>query len=327
MVRRVLRCALLALVAAWIVACGGAPAPAPTVRAAPRPSGDARSFLAPYDLRFAVDFAAVRMTPFADDAGALARAAGIFQRFAGGALIDPVRDIDLAGASTREASWGSRGVVGERWRLVLRHRLEDEDALGRLERGALANGEALRWRESQGVRSALLPGEAARATPHVVMLSAPHEVVVVPEDELIDAVAIARDQLAHRITPDDVVEPVFVLAPRVFATADVTTLPPLLAGRGALSASGTALWTGTEVQVEIIVRFGSSAAAASAQTDLTTTLSQFRGNNPFLVSLGLAGWVDRTALAVVGDTLVLTTSGDGAESTALCRALAALASS
>lgn len=287
-----------------------------------RPAGEPRSFLTPHDLRVVVDHRTLRMLPFSDDVDTLYRVSGIFQRFAGGVGVDPLRDIDRVGASTREAEWTSRGVVGERWRLVLRHRLPDEDAIARLERSALANGDVLRWRESQGLRSALLPDRLGRGVPHVLLLSAASELVVVPEDELIDAVTTVRDHAGRRTAPDQVIEPALALDPGVFVEAEGTVLPRMLETIGASHARGTARWTGARVEVHLVISFADEGSASSARTAFETQIASFRGNNPFLTSLGIAGWVERLSFRASGRDLVVDTSGDAAEAGALARAIA-----
>jgi len=311
-----------ACLAVTLLGCGAAPS-APIVHATPRPTGEPRAFLAPADMRLVLDHAALRMMPFAPEVGALYRASGLFQRFAGSALFDPLRDLDRVGASSRDVTWTSRGVAGERWRVVLRHHLSDAEALSRLERGALANGEELHWRNSQGLRSALLPGELSRGVPHVVLLSAPQEVVLVPEDELIDAVTTVRDHEARREYREAVIEPGLVLPSGVFLSGSSRTLPPSLSSAGAIEARGTGRWDGSQVELEVRVSFTDEASATAADAQLTALMGQFTGNNPFLVSLGLAGWITRLTTDAAGAELVVRTHGDGVEAAALCRAIAA----
>lgn len=304
-----------------LLGCGAAPTP--PIAVPPRPSGEPRAFLEPSDTRLVLDHAALRMMPFAADVGAIYQASGLFQRFGANALFDPLRDLDRVGASSRDVTWGSRGVIGERWRVVLRHRLSDEEALSRLERGALANGDELHWRNSQGLRSALLPGEISRGVPHVLLLSAPREIVLVPEDELIDAVTTVRDHEARRVTRDAVIEPGLVLRDGVFASGTSRTLPTALSDAGAVGARGTARWDGREVHVELRVAFEDEPTARAAETQFNAVLARFTGNNPFLVGLGLDGWLQHTTSGVRGAELVVWTRGDGDEASRLCRLIAA----
>lgn len=273
------------------------------------------------------------MLPFAPDIDALYRSSGLLQRLVGGTLgagptgVDPLRDIDLVAASTHVAAWSARGVVAERWRLVLRHRLTEADVLGRLERGALAHGDALRWRHSQGLRSGLLPSDLSRGVPHVVLLSAFSELVIVPEDELVDAALTARDHLLRRSHPEQLIEPSLARfdpderAPGVILELDGTTLPQVLSTMGATSVHGAAVWTGARVEVQVVLSFADASGASGAEAALETQLAGFRGNNPVLTSLGIAGWIDRLAFTANGSDLTIGTSGDEVETGALLRAI------
>ena len=324
---------LVAAAMVCVAGCGGTRAARPALAPLDRPTGPARSFLEPHDLRIAVDHRTLRMLPFAPDIDALYRSSGLLQRLVGGTLgggpagLDPLRDVDLVAASTHVAAWSARGVVAERWRLVLRHRLTEADVLGRLERGALAHGDTLRWRHSQGLRSGLLPSDLSRGVPHVVLLSALSELVIVPEDELADAALTARDHLLRRSRPEQLIEPALARfdqddgVPGVLLELDGTTLPQVLETMGAISVHGTAVWTGGRVEVQVVLSFADASGASSAAAALAAQLAGFRGNSPVLTSLGIAGWVDRLAFTANGSDLMVGTSGDALEAGALCRAI------
>lgn len=316
--------ALVLLVTLSLLGCGGA---APIVDGAadrPATNGPPRSFVAGGDLVLVLDHRVLRPLPFADAFGQLYLGSGLFRRFASSVPLDVLRDVDVVVAAGHGTRWGPSGLVASRWRAVLRHHLEEADAVARLEAGARAIGEPVAWRETHGLRSARLPGEAGRDVPHGLLLAAPFEAVIFPEDELPEVLATARDHEARRRVAGEAIEPSLALEEGVLASARGTSLPPFLTSHGATSAEGTVRWQTDRALVRIVLHFGAGGRPAAAATAIEAQLAPMRGN-ALLTTLGVGGWLDRLTLTPAGPDLVVETSGDATEVESLCRAIASFA--
>jgi hypothetical protein len=308
-----------------LVGCGAAPAPPPTVHDRPATNGPARSFVEGTDLVVVLDHRAVRALPFAADVAALYAGSGLFTRLVGRTSLDVVGDLDVVAFGGRSVRWESSGLVASRWRGVLRYRIAEADAIGRIETAARAVGEPIAWRSDRGLRLARLPGEGGRDVPHAIVMSAPGEAVVFPEDELEVALATARDHEARRRLAGEAIEPALSLEDGVFARAWGTSLPARLTTHGATRAEGTARWASGRALVRIVIHFASTTGPTGLAADVTALLATVRGN-PLLTTFGVAGWIDRLVLQPNGTDLVVETSGDAAEVSALCRLIGSGAS-
>lgn len=146
-----------------------------------------------------IDMARIRRSPIGVDIAGAIQASQSYQDWAAGSGLDPVADLDailLAG----DALYSDRRVI------VLRTTGDEARARDLVLRIALAHDVAPAWREQGGFAVAAYPDPALRV-PHVVVLTAAHEVVIAPEDDLARVLEVARDHAARRAGPDDLVEP------------------------------------------------------------------------------------------------------------------------
>lgn len=314
--------ALSCWIALCLAACGAAPAP-PTARRR-EVGADVRSFLTGSDLVVAVDHRTARGLGLAAELGTVYSLVPLVDRIMGHIPVDLVADVDAVAVGARETRW-SGGPTASRWRVVLHHRLGAE-ATARLEAGARAIGETTDWRESQGLRSARLPGEATRTVPHALMLAAPSVAVVFPEDEILDVLTTARDHEARREATDEPIEPALAFDPGVLASATATALPDAWTQRGATSAEATLRADGAVIRVRLVVHFARPEDAEAARAEADGQLAGMRGN-ALVASFGVAGLVDRLALHAEGADGIAETEGSAAEIGAALRAIALLLAS
>lgn len=151
-----------------------------------------------------IDMSRIRRSPVGPDIAGAIQASRSYQDWARGSGLDPVADLDailLAG----DALYSDRRVI------VLRTTGDEARARDLVLRIALAHDATPTWREEGGFAVATYPDPALRV-PHVVVLTAAHEVVIAPEDDLSRVLEVARDHAARRSTGDEVVEPQFSFA-------------------------------------------------------------------------------------------------------------------
>jgi hypothetical protein len=204
--------ATLAL-ARLLVACG--PAPSTTVEggggsagaeAEVAPSGPAPSFLPQgHKVLARLDLARVRRSPVAADVESALTATATWQALAGGSGIRPVQDLDAIVIA-------ADGMYSDRRVAVLRYVGTEADVRERLLRMSVARSIPLAWSESEGFAVSTLP--VAMPVPHAVVLTAPHEVVVCPTEDVARVAAVARDHALRRRggSPDAILEPHLELA-------------------------------------------------------------------------------------------------------------------
>lgn len=189
---------LLALLA---VGCGGGEAEAPeatetsggeTAVAEPAaPTGPPLSYL-PASARVVarLDMARVRRSPLSTDIASAIRSTTTWQRLAGGSGIDPVQDFDaiLVGA---DELYTDRRVV------VLRHPRTEAEVRERLLAMAIDRGAAPQWREVGGLPAISWPMDRV-SVPYSLVITAPHELVLAPDDDLERIATVAHDHAARR---------------------------------------------------------------------------------------------------------------------------------
>jgi hypothetical protein len=128
------------------------------------------------------------------------RATPTWQRFSGGSGIDPVQDLDtiLVGVDERN---DDRHIV------VLRHALDEAEVRQRVAATASDRDGVPEWRDVEGLTAITWPVERA-TVPYSLILTAPHELVLAPDDDLPRIAAVARDHATRRGSVQDaVIEP------------------------------------------------------------------------------------------------------------------------
>jgi hypothetical protein len=176
-----------------------------------------------------IDFARVRQSALAADISSAIRASETFRHLAGGSGLDPVQDLDamLVGA---DALYTDRRIV------VLRHRQSDAEIRQRVLAMAVDRGANPGWREVSGVSAIDWPiapaGEPQTSVNYSLVITAPHELVLAPSDELPRIANVARDHAARRgADVEQVIEPeLSAMRPLEIITASMSAPPPARAG-------------------------------------------------------------------------------------------------
>ena len=308
----------LVLMAWLLVACGGAAPPPARVR----PNGPAMSYLhLPHAFLLRVDCAAIRVTPIAGDVDTLWRASPLFDRLASSSSFDPIRDLDVMVTTTSTVVGWSGGPAAPRWRVVMRHHQDLAGARALLGTMASARGEAVVWREGQGLPSAILPGEISYQTPHAVALTALHEAVVAPDDELGTILTVARDQASRREADADVIEPGLLSSPGELVHAETTSPPPVLANLGASAARASVVRAGQGTAIHLELDFPSATLAQAVAVQARAQLAML-GANALVASMGLARPLLDAQVSVQGSTTKLDTTATFDELASALQALA-----
>jgi hypothetical protein len=169
---------------------------------APRvPSGPTPSFLpAGTKVIGRLDMARVRRSPLGPDISSAIRSTPTWQRLAGGAGLDPVRDFDAIVAGG-DALYTDRRVV------VLRHPHSEAEVRQRILGLAVDRGASPEWREVEGFSAVTWPMPQTSLT-YSLVITAPGELVLAPDDELGRIAEVARDHALRRAAgAGDVLEP------------------------------------------------------------------------------------------------------------------------
>lgn len=201
-----MRTTLASLTACLLLACGPSPSAAGAgtggsggedIHAAP--VGPPRSFL-PDGTRFRmrVDITRVRRSPVAPDLASALTATESYQAWAGSSGIEPIRDLDAILV-------GSAGAYADRRVIVLRYVGEEATIRDRILRMGIDHGVTPVWREVDGFAAVDYPDPSLPVV-HTLVLTAPHEMVLAPADDVARIVEVARDH-ADRRRADEIVEP------------------------------------------------------------------------------------------------------------------------
>lgn len=205
---------LAPLFALVLAACGPSPsaagsglAPAENTGGEARalPSGPPRSFL-PDDVRFRVrvDVSRIRRSPIAPDLASALTSTASYQAWAGSSGLQPIRDMDAVLV-------GSGGAYSDRRTIVLRYVGDEASIRDRILRMAVDHGTAPAWREVDGFAVVDYPDPALPVV-HTLVLTAPHELVLAPADELARVIEVAQDHAARR-RGDETIEPGLTFGP------------------------------------------------------------------------------------------------------------------
>ncbi len=268
-----------------------------------------------------IDCASIRGTPIAADVSTLWRSSPLFQELARGASFDPIRDLDVMVSTSGAVSSWQGGPAASRWRVVLRHHQDAAGARALLAQMARADGQALVWRGGQGIASAILPGEISSATPYAIVLTADHEAVIAPDDELPAILAVARDHEARRDAPSDPIEPSLASPLGELARVETTSAPPMLASMGVTAARATVMRSGQGSAIHVELDFPTTSQAQGFVAATQPLLPQL-AQSPTIVSLGLARPLETMQVIQHGASAALDTQASFDELRALFGALA-----
>lgn len=182
------------------------------------PTGPPPSFLVMPSRVFArVDVARIRSSPLAPDIASAIRSTQSWQTYAGSSGIDPIQTFDAIVV-------GADAVYADRRTILLRHTQTDAEVRDVILRMSVARGGAPTWTEEGGLAVAQPP--QTLTVPHAVVLTAEHEVVLTPVDDVGRVAGIAHDQAARRAVPTDAIDPSLAFAPNEVVVAHVDEPPP-----------------------------------------------------------------------------------------------------
>ncbi len=219
------------LTALLVTACGSS-ARAPEEASSEATSGEEAlaptpppSFL-PAEARVLVraDLARVRRSPIASELESTILATPTWQSLAGGTGVRPVSQLDAL-------LIGADGIYADRRVGVLRYVGTEGELRERLLEASVARSIPLAFREVGGF--AVTPLPVALPVEHSIVLTAAHEAVICPSDDVERVVAVARDHAARRAAggdPDAILEPQLALAPGEMATLSSSEPMPGRAG-------------------------------------------------------------------------------------------------
>lgn len=212
-----------------VVACthaGALPTPA-TPAAAPTPAPTPTPSFARDGSNAVIRFqlARVREAPFSAQLSAFIARSGTWTVLSAGSSADPVTDVDGMVCTSRPVSISSAGVVADRWIFVMRHAHSDDEVRHRIDRMSQSSGRTVVWSSTLGFASAPLPVPRSGFAQHAIVLTAPHEVVVGPVEDVERIARVAAIQ--HGPGSSGVVEP--GLAPETEREIAMIDLRPTLA--------------------------------------------------------------------------------------------------
>ena len=232
-------------------------------------SGPVRSFLPDgVRVRMRVDVTRIRRSPVGPDLSSALMATESFRAWAGSSGLDPIQDLDgiLIGG---DALYTNRRVI------VLRY-VGDESALrDRILRMSVDRGVTPAWREVSGFAVVDYP-DPNLPVPHVLVLTASHELVLAPADDLSRIVEVARDHAARRdaSSPDLNLEPAFVFEAGEVVSVDsedaMPTYPGYPAGPSRFTVRMTDDADGSHADLRIHGDFTSENDCTAARTFLET---------------------------------------------------------
>lgn len=168
-----------------------------------------------------IDVARIRASPIGPDISSAIRSTESWQRYAGSSGIDPIEAFD---AIVIRAD----AVYADRRTILLRHTQTDAQVREAILRMSVARGGAPTWTEVDGLPVVAPP--QTLVVPHSVVLTAEHELVLTPEDDVARVAAIAREQASRRTSPGDPIDPMLAFLPNEIIVAHVDEPPARRAG-------------------------------------------------------------------------------------------------
>jgi hypothetical protein len=219
---------LYALAFTALIGCGGGASPEEGnsnngTSGSEAPVGPPPSFLPEAHRVLAkLDMARVRRSPVAADVESAIAGQAMWQELTAGSGIQPVQELD-AMVIASEALYADRRVA------VLRYVGTEAMIRDHLLQMSIARSIPLTWSEAGGFAVSTLP--VPLAIPHSVVLTAAHEIVICPTDDVARIAEVARNQALRRAgNADMVVEPTLNFAAQELATADIRDRLPAYAG-------------------------------------------------------------------------------------------------
>lgn len=243
------------------------------------PAGPPPSFLPEgHRILARLDMSRVRRSPVAADVESAMIATTTWQSLAGGSGIRPVQDLDTMVI-------GADGLYATRRVAVLRYVGTEAMVRERLLALSVARSLPLTWSELDGFAVASMP--VALVVPHSVVLTASHEVVVCPTDEVARVVAVARDHASRRQSAgaEAILEPQLTFAQGELATMISTEPMQARAGYPAPPSAYRLHAMEDDASHQLFVYIhGDFATEAEAQSALDWSLASARQYaNEFLV--------------------------------------------
>jgi hypothetical protein len=182
------------------------------------PTGPAPSFLPDGQHVYArIDIARIRRSPVGPDISSAIRATETWQRYAGSSGLDPVTSFDALVIA-------ADAVYADRRTILVRHTGTDADVREAILRMSVAHEVAPTWSEMEGFPVVVPP--STLPIEHSLTLTAAHELVFGPTEDLARVVSVARDHAARRAAPEDAIDPQLVFGAHEVATFRVDEPPP-----------------------------------------------------------------------------------------------------
>lgn len=297
-----------------LVACGGAPASEatatlPTMIAPPPPS------FVPDDATIVLRFDArtIRETGIAADVSAMIGVSGTWSTLSAGSGADPITDVDVMLCAAR-ASFPGRGIVSSHWYFVLRHPYDPTEIEARVARIGAQHGIPVAWQDDQGLRFADLPLPLGGFAPHFVLVTARHEIVVAPIDDLVRVLGIARAQARVR-RGEEAVDPWLATATDEIAFVRVTPggapialldgVPPMQALELRTSRAAPS------ISLDLRATYASDAEASGA-FDAADVLRRQASDHPLARVFGVSRLLTGARIGIEGSVLrVVATIDEG----------------
>lgn len=182
------------------------------------PTGPAPSFLVMPSRVFArIDVSRIRASPVGPDIASAIRSTQSWQTYAGSSGIDPIASFDAIVI-------GADAVYADRRTILIRHTETDAAVRDAILRMSVARGAAPTWSDEDGLAVAVPP--QSLPVPHSVVLTAEHEVVLTPSDDVARVASVARDQARRRAAAADAIDPALAFAPNEVVVIHVDEPPP-----------------------------------------------------------------------------------------------------
>jgi hypothetical protein len=303
----------LGLLAWSVVGCGPAPymqedetaetSTGAETTASTAPRGPAPSFLPDGQHVFArIDIARIRRSPVGPDISSAIRATQTWQTYAGTSGLDPVESFDSLVIA-------ADAVYADRRTILVRHTGSDADVRSAILRMSVAQDAPPVWSELEGVPFVVPPSELP--IEHALALTAEHELVFGPSEDLPRVVSVAHDQASRRTSPDEAIDPQLVFGENEVATFRVDEPPPRREGwpepplrYGVQVVEDPATHTAT---VQIHAEYASPALCHTAHDFLAQQASYYAGQM-LVRAAGLNRPLESAVFTEAGSNLDVTTT-------------------
>ena len=265
------------------------------------PVGPPPTFLpAASKVRMRLDMARVRRSETGPDISSAIRATETWQQLAGSSGLDPVADVDAVLV-------GADGLYAERRTVVLRHPHTDAELRDRVMQMAMARGAQAVWTEVDGIATTPLPIDLR--VEHTLLLTASHEVVITPTDDVARVVEIALDHRARRTSPEEIIEPNLALAAGEILTASIED-PPAREGYPTpprvMHVAATEDEASARVILQVMADFATEADAVAARSYFEGQ-GQYYAQQLMVRAIGMHRPIEAARWTQAGEHLEVTT--------------------